>query len=58
MKDILLTIAIAVTISFIFITVLFMSINNDARRNTRFDECQLIAEQNQLGQEFIKNCMN
>ena len=64
MKTILqnLLLAIGIIASVLLISICLASIvqsnERDNIRNQRFDEWQTIAEQNQLGQEFIKNCMN
>ena len=64
MKTILqnLLLAIGIVAFVLLISICLASIvqsnERDNIRNQRFDECQTIAEQNQLGQEFIKNCMN
>jgi len=34
------------------------SVTRDEIRNQKFDDCLKVAEQNNLGQEFIKTCMN
>ncbi len=34
------------------------SVTRDEIRNQKFDDCMKVAEQNNLGQEFIKTCMN
>ena len=59
-ENILLLIGILVFVFMISIATAYIVQSNerDNARNQRFDECQLIAEQNNLGQEFIKNCMN
>ena len=59
-ENILLLIGILVFVFMISIATAYIVQSNerDNDRNQRFDECQLIAEQNNLGQEFIKNCMN
>jgi len=64
MKTFLQTLLIAIGISVVMVIVIFtsvymvQSITRDEVRNSKWHECQKVAEDNKLGEEFIQTCMN